>query len=109
MAPILSYETQAGQPIRHGEVTLVPFARTLRFLLPRHLQGVNWGFGLAWSRPVSVLAVTDGGQEQVIPVRDVTRQAQLALVGACIGMAIFVGVIETLRTKKPRSNTLRRL
>lgn len=101
MAPIVTYETQAGQPIRHGDVTLVPFARTLRVLLPWHFPGVNWGYGLAWSRPVSVLAVTDDGQEQVIPVRDVTRQAQLGLVGACLGMAIFVGVIEALRTKKP--------
>jgi hypothetical protein len=100
MAPILSYETQAGQPIRHGNVTLVPFARTLRFRLPWHFPGVNWGFGLAWSRPVSVLAVTDDGQEQVIPVRDVTRQVQLGLVGACLGMAILIGVIEVLRFKK---------
>jgi hypothetical protein len=100
MTRILSYETQAGQPIRHGNVTLVPFARTLRFLLPWHFPGVNWGFGLAWSRPVSVLAVTDDGQEQVIPVRDVTRQAQLGLVGACLGMAILIGTIEVLRSKK---------
>ncbi len=101
MSPILSYVTQAGQPIRHGNVTLVPFARTLKFRLPRQFPGFHWGFGLTWSRPVSVLAATDDGQELVIPVRDVTRQAQLALVGACLGMAIFISVIETLRFKRP--------
>jgi hypothetical protein len=102
MAPIFSFETQAGEPIQHGSVTLVPFARTWRILLPFKSPGVNTGFGLAWSRPVSVLAVTEDGQEQVIPVRDVTRQAQVGLLGACIGMMIFMLVITGLRSTRTR-------
>jgi len=102
MAPILSFETQAGEPIRHGSITLVPFARTWRILFQWQFPGINSGFGLAWSRPVSVLAVTDDGQEQVIPVRDVTRQAQVGLLGACIGVAIFMVVIDGLRSNRIR-------
>jgi len=100
MAPILSFETQAGESIHHGNVTLVPFARVWRILLPFQFPGFNSGFGLAWSKPVSVLAVMEDGQEQVIPVRDVTRQAQVGLLGACIGMMMFMLVIAGLRSKR---------
>jgi hypothetical protein len=102
MAPILSFETQAGEPIHHGSVTLVPFARTWRILLPFQFPGGNSGFGLTWSRPGSVLAMTEDGQEQVIPVRDVTRQAQVGLLGTCIGMMIFMLVITGMRSKRIR-------
>jgi hypothetical protein len=66
-------ETIVGASIQAGATQLFPFVHTVRVHLP--------GARLNWSRPTSVLAQTPDGQELVLPVKDVTRQAQLTLLG----------------------------
>jgi hypothetical protein len=68
-------ETFSGQPVTlHGH-RLIPFHQVVRLDFPgKH-------GGLVWNRPVSILETTPDGSEQVIPVRDITRQAILAILG----------------------------
>lgn len=72
--PLLNNETHAGPPIHAGQTRLVPFAQTVRVSIP----GAG---GLVWSRPTAIVIQTPEGGETVLPVVDVTRQAQLTLLG----------------------------
>jgi hypothetical protein len=79
----LELENRAGSPILAGGTRLIPISRALILKFPG-MRG-----GVIWSRPVSVVARFADGQEQVIPIRDVTRRAQLALYGgALIGVLL---------------------
>jgi hypothetical protein len=80
---LINVETHAGEPISAGTVTLVPIAKSLRLMIP----GVP--AGLIWNRPVAMVIRDTAGSEQVIPIRDSTRRAVLALWGAAIGSAIY--------------------
>jgi hypothetical protein len=72
----ITLETNAGEPVKVGDKTLTPLAQALRIKLPG-FQG-----GLVWNRPASVVVQSADGQEQVLPVRDITRQAVWLILGA---------------------------
>ncbi len=82
--PFLQVETKTGEPILAGEFTLIPFARSLR-IHPPGLPG-----GLIWNRPLAVAVQAGDGLERRLPVRDVTRQAQLALLGAGLAGSLLI-------------------
>ncbi|HEX7974047.1 MAG TPA: hypothetical protein VF498_06540 [Anaerolineales bacterium] len=84
MPKLLTIETRSGQPLQVGRASLTPFSQSWQFRIPA-ISG-----GLIWNRPVSVLVTDANGREQVIRVPDVTRQVQLALIGACALAAIFL-------------------
>jgi hypothetical protein len=83
MPEFLSIETHGGAPLRRQGHQLLPFVQTVRLWIPG-LPG-----GLIWNRPVSVLVIADDGEEQVIPIRDLTRQVILALLGATLFTWLF--------------------
>jgi hypothetical protein len=88
----LQIDTRVGDPITVGDTTLLPLAKSLRLRLPGRRGGV------IWNRPASVVVQTAGGQEYSLPVRDVTRQVQFALIGG--GLAgIFLVWLLTGRKK----------
>jgi hypothetical protein len=90
---LFSIETQAGEPIKAGDVKLVPFSQAVSLRFP----GLNGGF--IWNRPVSVLTVLPDGQEQVIAVRDVTREAQIIVLGMGIVGSILMLTINRIFRK----------
>lgn len=73
--PIFTIETMPGETVQAGRNKITPFSQAFKLILPRSIGG------LIWNRPVSVLVQRDDGSEQVLPVVDVTRVAQLALLG----------------------------
>jgi hypothetical protein len=75
----ITIETLPGETIHAGRHKITPFSRAVKLILPGSKGG------LIWNRPVSVLVQGVDGREQVLPVQDVTRIAQLALLG--IGLA----------------------
>lgn len=87
MTQWMHFETQSGNPVTVKGTTLTPFSQALRIQIP----GLNGG--LVWNRPVSVLAVSPDGQEQVIPIPDITRMIQLGLLGVSLLAAILFGLI----------------
>jgi len=94
LAPYINMETRVGEPIPVGDATIVPMAKSLRIQIPE-LPG-----GLIWNRPVSVLVQTSDGGEQVLPIRDVTRRAQLGLIfGSMMGL-LAVWLVKRLSKKE---------
>jgi hypothetical protein len=77
-------ENRAGSVIQAGDHQIMPISQAIRLQLPG-LPG-----GLIWNRPVSVVVTHPDGQEQVLPVRDVTRIAQFTILGmAVVGSFLF--------------------
>ena len=71
------FQSQAvsGSPVKVGDITVTPQSRAMIVRLP-------FG-GLVWRRPTAVL-VERAGQTSRIPIVDVTRVVQLALLGASV-------------------------
>lgn len=80
-------ETHAGAPIQAGETQITPLARVLRLRLP------GAPGGLIWNRPVAVVTRTPDGREKVLPIQDVTRQAQLSILGMMTGLLVIVWLL----------------
>lgn len=74
--PFVQVETRAGDPIRVFGSEIIPFSRAVILRFP----GISGG--VIWNRPVSVLVGTDGEREEILRVRDVTRLAQVFILGA---------------------------
>lgn len=94
LGKFLQVETRAGDPIQAGDTTIVPLAKSYQFRLPGKAGGV------IWNRPASVVVQTALGQEYILPVRDVTRQAQFALLGG----SLLVGLLTWLVVRGRKSN-----
>ncbi len=87
---VLQWQTISGEEVTIGDVTLTPQSQALTLRWP------NGGF--VWNRPVAVLVERDGQTERV-PVVDVTRIVQLALLG--LGLVFFmVAVILSIRKRR---------
>jgi hypothetical protein len=74
----IQVESRAGTPIQVGDRRLVLFSRVVRV----HLPGINGG--LIWNRPAAVLTTAPDGEELVLPVPDLTRQAQIGILGGVL-------------------------
>ena len=83
---LVKLETKAGAAIPFNDVKIVPFSRVLQVQIP----GLPGGF--IWNRPVSVATISPDGSEHVLPVRDVTRQAQIALWSAVLAATLVIGL-----------------
>ena len=78
MSDWFRHDTVAGEPVQAGDVTLTPFANSLRIQLP--IANLTVG----WHRPASVLVRDASGAEEVLPVVDVTRYTIYALTGLSV-------------------------
>ncbi len=83
MGKIFIREFHHGAPIQAGGFTLVPFSHVVRFQIP------GFSRGLIWNRPSSILVKATDGQEFPIPIKDVTRQVQIALLGGAFLASFF--------------------
>lgn len=87
-------ETNAGQPFNTGKVKIIPFARSVRFEFP----GATGGF--IWNRPVSLLVDKGDGSEQVLNIPDMTRRAQIALLGFGLVGGLFLSLLYKVINKR---------
>ena len=81
---LLHIKTLTSQPMTVKDAQLRLRSQVVQLRLP----GVNGG--LIWNRPVAVLVRTPDGQEQTLPVRDVTRSVVLALVLLCFASTLLL-------------------
>ena len=72
----ITLESRAGEAIKAGTRRLIPLTRVVKVHLPGQSGGV------VWNRPAAVLVREADGRETQLPVRDVTRLAQLAILAA---------------------------
>jgi hypothetical protein len=71
---LLRIETLTGQPIRIKDTQLRVRSQVVQLRFP-FIDG-----GLIWHRPIAVWARTADGQDQILPVPDLTRTAVLTLL-----------------------------
>lgn len=90
MTEFLNVEIRAGQPVQAGKRTITPFAQSVQLTFP------GWIGGLIWNRPVSILVQDEDGQEEVIPISDITRQTTWAFAGASLVLMLGLWVIVKL-------------
>jgi hypothetical protein len=88
-----SFEYRAGDEIQAGDKILTPFVKTWRLQFPGRSGGI------VWNRSDSVLVRTPEGQEQVIPIPDLTRRVICSLLGACLGAVMLVWLITKINRK----------
>lgn len=74
LSSLLRIETLTGQPLRVKDTQLRVRSQVVQLRFP------NASGGLIWNRPIAVLVHTPNGQEQTLPVPDVTRSAVLGLL-----------------------------
>jgi hypothetical protein len=94
MTDFIQVETLPGQLIITREVRLLPFAQNLTL----HLPFLN--IALVWNRPVSVLVTSANGLEQVLPVRDPTRQIVWTLYGITVALIAVTGLYNFVKRGK---------
>ncbi|GMR11807.1 MAG: hypothetical protein BMS9Abin28_2652 [Anaerolineae bacterium] len=75
-----------GQSIKLGDGEVTPYSRATIVQIP----GISGG--LVWNRPAGVLVMRSDGSEADLPIRDVTRIAQIALltIGALGGLTAWL-------------------
>jgi len=83
---VVYVETKAGTPIQQGQVTITPFASSLRIGIPGR------PVGLIWNRPSSILIQSADGDERVQTIPDITRQIEWILLGVTVLMALIVWI-----------------
>jgi hypothetical protein len=96
MAPLLTTESRAGQPIEFHGNTLVPINKVWQLKLP-WLHG-----GLIWNRPASVVVRDSNDLETVVPIQDVTRQALWLLFGLSFASGLLTFLVNLRRRKQEK-------
>lgn len=92
---MLRWKTVSGDKVTVGDVTVTPQSQALT---------IRWPYGgLVWNRPVAIL-VERGEQTERVPIVDVTRIAQLGLLGLSLvfSMVIFALSIRRRRDRNER-------
>ena len=89
---MVQWQMISGEEVTAGDVTLTPQSQALTVRWP------NGGF--VWNRPVAVLVERDGQTER-IPIVDVTRIAQLTLLGLGLVSSIAALVL-SIRQRRNR-------
>lgn len=83
----ITIQNQTEQTVTTNDYKITPFSQVLRLKIP----GVRGA--LTWKRPLSVLVQGGDGQETVLPVADLTRQAQWTLLGVSIAFPLLLWLL----------------
>lgn len=74
LTSVLRIQILTGQPIKVKDTQLRVRSQVVQLQLP-FISG-----GLIWNRPIAVLVHTADGQDQILPIPDLTRTAILTLL-----------------------------
>ena len=80
-------EIKTGESRIVGNLVLTPQTQVLKIQIPRHHAS------LIWNRPKGVVVRTPEGQEQFLPVTDVTRIAIWTMLAGGLLGAILMGLM----------------
>lgn len=86
-------QTTAADPIVVGDTRVTPQAQALVVRLP-------FG-GFVWNRPIAVLVERDDMTRR-IPIVDVTRLVQIALLGSFFAFSVIITLSAAQRTRRRR-------
>jgi hypothetical protein len=89
--PQIRFEIQRGETITAGETQVTPLTKTFRLPIPV-ISG-----GLVWNRPFAVEVRGADGNVWSLPVSDITRQAQIALLAMGLIGVLLIGLVSRKR------------
>jgi hypothetical protein len=90
---VVQLRGSSGNPVKVGDVTVTPRSQALI---------VRWPMGgFVWNRPVSVVIERDGQQER-LPILDVTRWTQVRLLVLCLAFSIIAWTVSVWRNRTQR-------
>ena len=84
----IQIENRLESGVKIGSAIVYPIKKNVKVSLP------GGSGGLVWSRPSAVLIRTRDDEEQVLPIRDVTRAAQLTLLGFGLLGALLIWLVK---------------
>ena len=84
---LIQLENRVGNPIKTGQYLMVPIEASLQFQ-PPGMRGFFF-----WKKPSSMIVQYPDGRDEVIEVPDVTRQAQILLVGFALVFSLAAWLI----------------
>ena len=93
MSDYLKVENRAGPRIQHGETGLVLIEKSVSLQPPG-----MWGF-FFWRRPAAVVVEHPEAGREVLEIPDVTRQAQLSILGLSLLITALAWLIIQLRNR----------
>ena len=88
---ILQWQTISGDEVTSGDVSVTPQSQALTIRWPNG--------GWVWNRPAALL-VERGEQTERIPIVDVTRIAQLGLLGLSLVFTMMAIVLSVRRRRE---------
>ncbi|MFN2152870.1 MAG: hypothetical protein ACK2T5_14800 [Anaerolineales bacterium] len=90
---LIQFENRVGNPIKTGQYLLIPIQASLQFQ-PPGMRGFFF-----WKKPSSMIVQYPDGRDEVVEVPDVTRQAQMMLVGFALVFSLAAGLIARIVRK----------
>jgi hypothetical protein len=84
---LIQLENRVGNPIKTGQYLIVPIEASLQFQ-PPGMRGFFF-----WKKPSSMIIQYPDGSDEVIEVPDITRQAQIMLVGFALVISLAAWLI----------------
>lgn len=89
--PQIGFEIQRGEPVTAGATQVTPLVKTFKLSFPI-ISG-----GLVWNRPYAVEVHTADGEPWSLPVPDITRQAQIALLAMGLIGVLLIALVSRKR------------
>ena len=84
---LIQLENRVGKPIKAGQYQIIPIEGALQFQ-PPGMRGFFF-----WKKPASLIVQYPDGSDEVIEVPDITRQAQILLVGFALVFSLAAWLI----------------
>ena len=93
---LVQYENRVGRPIKAGPYKLIPIEQSFQ-LQPPGMWGV-----LFWRKPASIVVQHPNGTDEVLEVPDVTRQAQVSILGLTLFITLIFGLFTFIRSQNSK-------
>ena len=84
MGALIEIGTQSGRPIQADDFGIVPLVRRTRLQIP------NYRGAFVWQRPKALVIQAPNGRQEILPIRDHTRWAQMLLIGIGLFGSILI-------------------
>lgn len=88
---LVQFENRVGRAIESGPYEIIPIEQSLQ------LQPPGMRAFMFWRKPSSVIVQHPDGTEEVLEILDVTRQAQISLIGITLLVTLLVWLISLKR------------
>lgn len=91
---LVELENRVGGPIKAGPYKIIPIEQSLQ-VQPPGMRCFSF-----WRKPSSVIVQHPDGRDEIIEVPDITRQAQISLIGITAILTLVILIINHIICKE---------